>query len=266
MRSPLEDRRRVAPELAALIREMQASDESPAYQSAAAYVVSALEEGTLIGMQSSTSRVLLTTVDSRARAVPAASGALCQSINVRSPPKSDRDAIGWIVVADDYAGGALVLVHEIAHFRNRLLVWQLAQEEAPLVVPAHGAGFDPAQIAWTRAQLLNEIAARHTAYLAHEARGPLDTLPTPAAMLACAVRIASYPHVYNDCGVMARVVASQDETVLRRQVARWIGGLPRFAFFERASVVEAEHRAWLQRVVAYAESGREPAEQAEGTL
>lgn len=265
MTSPLDDPRRVAPELAVLVRAMLA-DPRPAYAAGARAAIEALEAGTLVGIQRSSSRDLLATVDPRAVAVAAEVGALCQCLETQSPPGDEGDLLGWIVTQDGFAGGAMVLVHEISHFRNRFVVWQMAQEHAPLLAQDSALGIPHARIRWVRAQLLNEIAARHTAFLAEEGRAPGGPMPTPAAFFACAVKIAGYPAVYNDVGVMARVVARRDPELLRMQVASWLRGLERFAFFAPDGADAGAHAAWLTEVVAYAEGGGMPAEIAEGTL
>ena len=87
------------------------------------------------------------------------------------------------------------------------------------------------------------------------------------ALFACAIKIASYPHVYNDVAVMPALLARGDRALLRDQVGAWFGALDRFPFFAPGSAMDRAHRAWLAREIAVAARGRAaPEVDAEGTI
>jgi hypothetical protein len=254
---------RLDPALGALLSSMEASA-SLAYQSAALAARRGLGDGTLGGMLFSRDRWRLLALVPGAHPAACEGGALFQCIERRSPPRAPSDLVGWVLVADDYQGGSLVLAHEIAHYRNRLEVALLAQQKAPLVHPTMGEGSAPG---WLRATFVNEVAARHTAYLGHAAARPEIEMPAPGALFGCAVTIARYPEVYGDTGPMARLLALGDEDLLRDQVGLWLQGLERFSFFEPGTAADAAHRAYLEREVRLASAGRAaPRVVAEGTL
>lgn len=262
---PLADPARVSPELAPLVRTLLA-DPRPAYSVAAQAALDALTSGELVGLHTSSRRAWIATRLHAADPVDVTTGAVFQAHYVTYPPASARDIRGWIVTQDGFAS-TLVLVHELAHFRNRHVVWSATQAPAALVDPALGAGFTAAQIQGVRASLLNEIAARHTAYLTETGDGPFTGLPGPGQLFACAVKIASYPSVYNDCGVMQRLVDRADPAALADQVGLWLGGLSRFVFFEEGSEEQAAHAAWIAQEERIAIHGRDaPRVEAKGTL
>jgi hypothetical protein len=257
----------LSPVVESLLCEM-ASDPRPLYAHYARAAFAALERGELVGAVTTSDR------DRLRRALPgiepaaAACGALFQHALLRDPPLDERDLPGWVVVEDDFRGGLVVLVHELAHFRNRWPVWRAAAASVPCVDSALTRGPGAGQLGWVRAQFLNEVAARHTAYLAEEGSTPARVpLPARGAFFECAVKIASYPHVYNDTGPMQRLVARGDDGLLRDQVAAWFDGLRSFLFFEPGGDDDRAHRRWLDDEIAHASLGRRaPRVAAEGTL
>ncbi len=258
----LEDPTRVCAPAAKLIRGML-QDGRPGYAWASRVAVDAIERGMLVGIQSSWCRFLITLHEPRARPAPCRTGAIFQAM----PARRGHDTIGWIVLANDYRGGALVLVHEIGHFIHRDEVRRQAEQDAPLRDEAWGDGLASDAIQGTRAQFLNELAARHLAWLSESGADPgRRPMPKPGALFACAVKIASYPEIYNDCGVVRRVVASGTDA-LRDQVGLWMQGFEAFRFFEEGSMRQAEHGRWLLHEVGLAAAGsRAPHVDAEGTL
>ncbi|MBI5536428.1 MAG: hypothetical protein HY898_27145 [Deltaproteobacteria bacterium] len=262
MHPVLRDPSRVSPLLAPVLAAML-EDPRPAYAQAARCAVDAIEAGTLVALQSSGTRYWICLREPRARPAAAAVGAIFQCLYRSWPPRSDQDITGWIVVQDGYASGALVLVHEIGHFLNRLVVWQRTQQAADLVEPWIAQGLEEGVARTVRARLLDEIAARHLAWLAQEGRVPgVTAMPEPGAMFACAVKIASYPEVYGDTVLMPRVIARAD--LLRAQVAAWMPGLRGFRFFDPSSKEAVHHAQWLDGEI---ELGvRAPLVAPEGTL
>lgn len=266
MPGPLSDPVRVAPELAALVRAMLA-DPRALCRDIAAAAVHDLETGHLVGIQTSSRRGLLIEVRASSRPLPVEGGAICQCEPTRSAPRDERDLVGWIVTQDGFRGGSMVLAHELTHFRGRGVAWQLAEEPAPMVEPALSSLAEPARLRWIRSQLVNEVAARHAAWLAETGATPENGMPARGALFACAVKIASYPAVYADVGPMTALVARGDDDLLRDQVGLWLAGLERFPFFEARSPRAAAHAAWLADEVALAREGRRaPRLDAEGTL
>jgi hypothetical protein len=261
-------RRSVVDPLARALLADMARASSPAYIAAAEAASAAFDDGTLLGILCSRDRSRLGGLPRGVDVAQAQVGALFQCAARRTPPRDDGDLPGWIVLADDYAGGTLVLTHEIAHFRNRLRVWRAAYSAVVLVDEAMAEGIDPVEVGWVRATFLNEVAARHTAYLADTGFTPgRDALPQPGALFACARTIASYPEVYNDTGVVRRLLARGDEALVRDQVGAWLEGLEAFSFFAPGSEHERLHRAYLEAEVALAAQGRDaPCVDAEGTL
>ena len=226
------------------------------YRESAYRALQALGDGHLVGIQAGAGRLWISVRDFRARAWPAASGALFQCIEKRSPPRSEHDMVGWIVIADNYSGGALVLVHELCHFFNRFVVWLRSQQPAPVVDRRLNDDFDPAVVRCVRARLLNEIAARHMAWLSDAGIDPpRSAMPDPGSLFACAVKIASYPEVYNDPGWMRRLIARGDASLLRDQVGLWFAGLAGFHFFSPGSGRALEHARWLASEIETARRG-----------
>jgi hypothetical protein len=263
--SPFDNPARVHPPLRDLLCSML-SDPRPAYAAAAAAAAAGLDDGTLLGLLASADRGRITAWLRGVVPAEARGGALFQCIELASPPRSGADLPGWILVADDYGGGALVLAHEIAHYRNRLVVHLEARQPAPLVDLSLASGLPDAAVRGVRASFLNEVAARHTAYLAQEGASPATRLPEPGALFACAVKIAQYPEVYNDCGLMRRLLSRGDDDLLRDQVGLWLEPLAAFSFFEPGPL-EAAHRAYLVEETSLAAAGRAaPRVPAEGTL
>ena len=258
------ERTRVSGAVAPILSAMQA-DARPGYAESAARAIDALRSGQLAGIQATSSRFWITVREPLARPAPASSGALFQCLELANPPHSERDIVGWIVVADNYAGGPLVLVHELSHFFNRFVVRTRAQQDAELVLEELADGIDPARLRWTRAQLLNEIAARHMAWLSDTGIDPgRSEMPEAGALFACAVKIASYPEVYHDAGVMQRLLERQRPELLRDQVGRWFSGLRGFGFFEPGSAREHEHARWLESEIEIASRGRDAPETVAG--
>jgi hypothetical protein len=126
---------------------------------------------------------------------------------------------------------------------------------------------DGARAGWLRATFVNEVAARHTAYLGHVAARPEASMPEPGSLFGCAVATARYPEIYSDDGPMARLLALGDEDLLRDQVGRWLQGLESFVFFEPGTASAEAHEAYLRREVALASAGRAaPRVVGDGTL
>ena len=194
---------------------------------------------------------------------------LCSSASSAPPRRATNATLrGWIVVQDGYAGGSLVLVHELSHFANRFVVWQ-RHREAVDVFPGHGS-WEPSTVAMVRARLLDEIAARHVAYLAETGLDPEDSAtrwPAPGALFACAVKIASYPEIYADPGYIPGILASEGRDALRDLVGTWFAGLEGFHFFEAGTRRAEIHAAWLAEEARVAAMGSEAPEVVpEGTL
>lgn len=266
MGSSLADPARVAPELAALLRSMLA-DGRVLCRDVAEAAVRDLASGHLVGIQTSSRRGLLAETRRSARPLPVEGGAICQVEPLRATPRDERDLAGWIVTQDGFRGGSMVLAHELTHFRGRFVAWQLAGEATPMVDPSLAALTDPGRLAWIRSQLVNEVAARHAAWLAETGATPDAGMPARGALFACAVKIASYPVVYADVGPMTALVARGDDDLLRDQVGAWLPGLERFPFFEVGSARAKAHSSWLADEVALASLGRRaPRVSAEGTL
>ena len=138
------------------------------------------------------------------------------------------------------------------------------------VVPGVSARWTPRKVAWVRARLLDEIAARHVAFLAEKGVDPTATepgWPPPGALFACAVKIATYPEIYGDRGYVASVIDPGGRDALRDLVGRWFEGLAGFHFFESGSRRTRAHARWLDREIAVARAGRHAPDVApEGTL
>lgn len=256
----------MAPLVAPTLEQMLESHHV-AYRDAAELTCRSLARGSLVAIQTSRSRFLITLRCFRARPVPAPVGALFQCLERRHPPRDERDLQGWIVVQDGFSGGRLVLVHEVSHFANRFVVWQRRREPVE-VWP--GIGWDPAQVAEVRARLLDEIAARHVAFLAETGLDPDSAdprWPRPGALFACAVKIASYPEVYADPGYVPAVIAQDGPDALRDLVGTWLDGLRGFHFYQRGTRRALTHARWLDEEIALARRGSEaPEVEAEGTL
>jgi hypothetical protein len=243
--------RRAEPILRAMLRDLRVG-----YSESASRALEALDDGHLIAIQACSGRLWITLREFRARPARAASGALFQCIEKRSPPRSESDLVGWIVIADDYSGGPLVLVHELSHFFNRFVVWLRSEQSAPVADRCLNDDVDPAVVRRLRAQLLNEIAARHMAWLCDAGIDPpRSAMPDPGALFACAVKIASYPEVYNDPGWMRRLLARGDPQLLRDQVGLWFAGLAGFHFFAHGSTRALEHARWLEAEIETARRG-----------
>ena len=221
-----------------------------------------------MGIQRSGKRWRIVLRNFRARPVPCGVGALFQCFERRLPPRDEGDLPGWIVVQDGYAGGTLVLVHELAHFANRFVAWQRRREPVD-VFPGYGA-WEPSAVAAIRARLLDEIAARHVAYLAETGLNPKDPAtrwPSPGALFACAVKIASYPEIYADPGYVPKILATEGRDALRDLVGTWFAGLAGFHFFEAGTRRADKHAEWLDTEVQVAALGSEaPEVEPEGTL
>jgi hypothetical protein len=257
----------VSPTVAPLLDAML-NDTRPAYAHAALAAVRAIEAGTLVGVQTNTERFW---IRSRARAsqpLAAPSGAHVQCHYVREPPRDASDILVWVVVQDGYAGGAMVMAHELCHMTNRFVVWQLAQTGGDLVDPALGEGYSNDQLGWVKATFLNEVAARHVAYLGESSSRPGEqALPATGSLVGCATTIARYPVIYNDCGVMQRLLDRRDEALLRDQVGRWFPSLRSFDFFAPGSGYAAAHRAFLEAESEHASRGSAaPVVVGDGTL
>jgi hypothetical protein len=256
----------VDPTLTPILEDMLACD-SPAYRDAATLAGRALQAASLLGIQTSSRRFLITLRSFRARPVAATSGALFQCLEKRSPPTQDLDLPGWIVVQDGYGGGKLVMVHELSHFANRLEVWRLHRDPLP---PQNVASRFSHIVATVRARLLDEIAARHVAFLADTHVNPEDSSqpwPEPGALFACAVKIASYPEIYGDPGYVASVTEKGGRDALRDLVGAWFPALKRFRFYSQGSRRADLHARWLDEECRVASKGREaPDVPAEGTL
>ncbi len=257
----------LSPAVEALLRAM-AEDPRPLYARHAREAFAALERGELVGAVTNAERGRLRRALPGVEPAAAPSGAIFQCVYACNPPRDERDMPGWVVVDDDFRGGMMVLVHELAHFFNRWVVWREAGQPAPACDPAMERGPGAREIGWVRAQFLNELAARHTAFLAEEGRAPArGPLPPEGALFECAVKIASYPQVYNDTGPMQRLLARGDDGLVRDQVGRWFGGLRSFLFYEPGGPDDRAHRAWLDAESAHAALGRRaPRIDAEGTL
>lgn len=255
----------VSPSVFPVLEEM-ADHPSPAYRDAAWLAVHALHHGTLVGIHSSSRRFLVTLRQHRARPAAARVGALFQCIERRNPPSSEDDLPGWIVVQDGYRGGRLVMVHELSHFANRLVVWRLYRE--PAASPENPA-YAPEAVAIVRARLLDEIAARHVAFLAETGVDPDDPAqvwPSPGALFACAVKIASYPEIYADPGYVTET-RDRGRDALRDLVGSWFPALTRFHFYRRGTRRAEAHQRWLEREAAVASLGHmAPEVPPEGTL
>ena len=258
----------MASDVAAILEQMLVSGHA-AYQDASSLACHALAQGTLIGIQSTSKRFLITLRSFRARPVAARIGALFQCIERRSPPTSEQDLLGWIVVQDGYGGGRLVMVHELSHFANRFVVWQRHRDA---VEPVRGLPrrWDPATVAMVRARLLDEVAARHVAYLAETGLNPErkgQRWPAPGALFACAVKIASYPEIYADPGYVTEVMAAGGREALRDLVGGWFAGLVGFQFFRTGTQRQHIHTRWLEDEARLAAMGRRaPEVEPEGTL
>ena len=267
---PLDDPARVAPELAAVLRALEGG--SPLGKTLGTHARRDLAAGLLLGLQTSSRRGYLARGAGRrapgpVQPVEVTSGAVCQSVYLRNDPRDERDVLGFVVTQDGFRGGPVVLAHELTHFRARHVVWSLARGPLPAPFPWLLAGRDRARAGWVRAQLLNEIAARHAAFLVAEVVSPAARLPELGALFACGVKISSYPAVYLDDGTMAALVAEGDDDALHDQVGAWMQGLERFPFFDPGSPDEAAHRPWLERELALARLGRHaPRVAAEGTV
>jgi hypothetical protein len=250
------------------ILEQMLGDTRAAYRDCATWALDGLADKTLLGVRVSSGRHWITLRDHRARPVAVSIGAVFQCMVNHDPPQGAWDMPGWIVVQDGYRGGALVLAHELGHFANRYVVWRRQQESADLVDASSGAGLGERPIRATRAHFLNELAARHLAYLAETGTDPTCTpMPAPGALFACAVTIASYPEVYADCGVMQRLLARGDDALLRDQVGAWMPGLRDFAFFAAGTTRCEAHARWLETEIEVGRQGRRaPVVAAEGTL
>ncbi|MFO0661148.1 MAG: hypothetical protein U0165_15150 [Polyangiaceae bacterium] len=267
MSSPFRDPTIVSPTIAPLLESMLASPR-PAYAHAARFAREEIEARSLIGIQTSTEAFW---IRSRARGAPvltAAAGAHVQTHNLRSSPRSARDILCWVVVQDGFTGGAMVMAHELCHMKNRFAVWQLAQQPPDLVDLALGDGFSREQLGWVRATFVNEVAARHVAYLGEANVRPGETpMPEKGSLVGCATTIARYPAIYNDCGVMQRLLNLRDENLLRDQVGRWFAGLRGFTFFAPDSPFHEAHVAFLEAEIEHASMGhRVPWVVGDGTL
>lgn len=259
----LADHARVAPELAALLRAMR-DGRAPIGVVCARAAIAGLESGHLRGLQTSSRRALVP----GAEGAPAVEhGAIFQARYRRAAPRDESDVEGWVITEDGFRGGAVVLAHELTHYRARWVTYDVARSGARLVDPSVARGVDKVALGWVRAQLLNEIAARHVAYLLEGATSPEEGLPAEGALFACAVKIASYPHVYNDDAVMPALLARGDRALLRDQVGAWLAALDRFPFFLPGTAMARAHGAWLAREIALASRGRAaPEVDAEGTI
>lgn len=255
---------RVAPELVPVLEEMLASA-SPAYRDAAELACEALKRGELLGIQTSSRRFLVLLRDLRARPAPAPAGALFQCLARRLPPENDADLPGWIIAEDHYRGGKLIMAHELAHFANRLALWN--QRSEPPNISVHG--WDPTIVATVRARFLDEVAARHTAFLA-ESSLDADTNPSwpaPGALFACAVKIATYPEVFGDPGVTQTVIKDGGRPALRSLLGGWFSGLRGLRFYRPGTSRATRHAEWLETELACAALGNDaPDVEPEGTL
>ncbi len=255
----------VSPSLIAVLDSML-RDTRPGYVDSARAAIRSLHDGTLVGIQRSRERFWIPWNFHRAWPARADVGAIFQCIEARHPPRDETDLVGWIVVEDYYRGGALVLAHELGHFFHR---WDIRQTlvERPPVVDALAAD-DPTTVAWVRARFVDEIAARHLAYLCEQgADPPRKPLPAQGALFGCAVKIASYPEIYQDTGVIRRLLACSDNDLLRDQVGLWFIGLRGLRFFEPGSERADAHARWLESEIEIAASGRKaPRVALEGTL
>jgi len=258
-RNPL----RVSPSASPVLEEM-ANHPSPAYRDAAWLAARALHNGTLVGIHSSSRRFLITLRQHRARPVAARVGALFQCLERRSPPSSEDDLPGWIVLQDGYRGGRLVMVHELSHFANRLVVWRLYRDRITAT-----STYSPEVVAMVRARLLDEIAARHVAFLAEtgvDPDSPAQVWPSPGALFACAVKIASYPEIYTDPGYVTEA-RDRGRDALRDLVGSWFPALATFPFYREGTRRARVHKRWLEREAAVASLGRNaPERPPEGTL
>jgi hypothetical protein len=235
-----------------------ATHASPAYRDAAELAARCLHAGTLVGIHESNHRFLITLRQWQARPAHAPSGALFQCLARRSPPLSGNDLPGWIVLQNGFRGGRLIMVHELSHFANRFLVWRLG----------HAPGFSRNE-AMVRSRWLDEVAARHLAYLAESAIDPEAShpaWPAPGALFACAVKIASYPEIYHDSGLVT-TVRDQGRPALRDLVGSWFPSLTQFCFYQNGSLRAEKHKKWLENESALARLGRNaPDVPPEGTL
>jgi len=263
----LSDQTRIAPELSPILASML-QDSRPGYRQPATAVMHALRSGQLAGIQTASRRFWITLCHFRARPLAPASGAHVQVLPKRNPPRAQEDLVGWIVTQNDYRSGPLVMVHEMSHFLNRFVVWRCAEQPAALVDPALADGMDPGVVRWVRARLLDEIAARHMAWLGEEGITPgTTTMPEPGAFFACAVKIASYPEVYADTGLMPRLLARGDRDALRDQIGLWFPALRDFRWFDPGTSLARAHAGWLARECELASEGRNAPEViAVGTL
>lgn len=257
----------IAPELSPILAGML-QDSRPGYRQPAAAIMRALQSGLLAGIQTSSRRFWITLRLFRARPLAPASGAHVQVLPRRNPPGDDEDLVGWIVTQDHYRSGPLMMVHEMSHFLNRLVVWRSAEQPAMLVDPALARGLEPPNVRWVRARLLDEIAARHMAWLGEEGVTPgSTTMPEPGAFFACAVKIASYPEVYADTGLMPRLLGRGDRNALRDQIGLWFPALRGFRWFDPGTPLAHHHAQWLDRECDVAAAGRHaPEVAAVGTL
>ncbi len=263
----LADPTRIAPDLASIVSSML-RDRRPGYAQPAAAALEALRSGLLAGIQTASTRFWIPLRQPAARPLAPASGAHVQVIHLRTPPRDERDMAGWIVTQDGFRSGALVMVHELSHFLNRWIVWQSSEQTPRLVDGSLADGIDPQTVRWVRARLLDEIAARHLAWLGEEGIVPgRCVMPEPGAFFACAVKIASYPEVYADASLMPRLLSRGDRDALRDQVGMWFGALRGFRWFDPGTDVAREHARWLERECEVAEKGRRaPDPIAVGTL
>ena len=246
----------VSPTLAPLLDEML-RDVRPAYADASNAVLEGLEDGVLLGVQSSTERFWIASHAAGVHPQACLGGAHVQCHYTRAAPRDARDILSWIVVQDGYRGGAMVMAHEICHMANRFQVWQRAQEDPELVDPSLGQGFTREQLSWVKATYINEVAARHVAYLGESAARPgVTPMPATGSLVGCATTIARYPEIYNDCGVMRRLLDRNDEGLLRDQVGRWFQGLRGFRFYTPGTSFAIAHARFLEGELAHAEHGK----------
>jgi len=250
------------------ILEQMLDDPRPGYGQSARAALDALQRGTLAGIQSSSTRHWIALQEPSARPAPASVGAIFQYHARAWPPRSELDMIGWIVVQDGYGSGPLVLVHELGHFLNRFVIWQRTQQDPPLIDPSIAQGIPPDVVRTVRARLLDEIAARHLAWLAQEGKVPGETqMPDAGALMACAVKIASYPQVYGDTMLMPGLLRRGDADLLRDLVGAWMSGLRGLRFFDPGTAVAEHHKQWLDHEIETAALGRNaPLMAPEGTL
>lgn len=267
MHSAFSDPTRVSPTVAPLLDAML-NDPRPAYAHAALSAAQSLEAGTLVGIQTNTERFWIRSRVRDAQPIAAPSGAHVQCHYLRSPPRTANDVLAWVIVQDGYAGGAMVMAHELCHMTNRFNVWRLAQSGGDLVDASLGEGFSDEQIGWVKATFVNEVAARHVAYLGESgARPGQHPMPSTGSLVGCATTISRYPVIYNDCGVMQRLLDRHDEPLLRDQVGRWFQSVIDLDFFSPGSDFAKAHHAFLEAECAHASLGRHaPVVFGDGTL